>query len=301
MVKNNALLLLFLLNINFLMGQAKIRLWEGNPPGYVLNEVREVDTLSNWNVPVVYGINQPELTFFKCDKSGLLPAVIICPGGGYGVEAYKHEGSDVALWLNSLGVHAFVLKYRLPDEKISEDATYAPLTDVLRALELVRESSNQYSLNEDKIGIMGFSAGGHLAASASTLYNLPQFSEFNARPDFSILMYPVISMQKEYTHMGSRNNLLGSKPETALIDLFSIELQINKKTPPAFLVHAADDEAVNVKNTLLYAEALLNAKVDCKKHIFETGGHGFGYDESKATNRWTSLLEDWLRQNEIIK
>ncbi|MCU4175794.1 alpha/beta hydrolase [Carboxylicivirga sp. N1Y90] len=301
MLKDNALLLLFMLNINFLMGQTKIRLWEGNPPEYILNEVQEIDTVSNWNVPVVYGINQSELTFFKSDKKGLLPAVIICPGGGYGVEAYKHEGNDVALWFNSLGIHAFVLKYRLPDEAICEEPTYAALTDALRALQLVRKNAKQYSIVEGKIGIMGFSAGGHLAASASTLYDQARFSEYSARPDFSILMYPVISMQKDYTHMGSRNNLLGSKPETALVDLFSTELQINSKTPPAFLLHAADDEAVNVKNTMLYSEALLNAEVDCTKHIFEEGGHGFGYDESKATNRWISLLEDWLRQKEIIK
>lgn len=300
MVRITALLLI-LLNTNGLMGQTKIRLWDGKPPGYVCNEIQEVDTISNWNVPVVYGVNQPELTFFKSDKVGLLPAVIICPGGGYAVEAYKHEGIDVALWLNSLGIHAFVLKYRLPDDQICVESEFAPLTDALKALSLIRKNGTQYSVLTDKIGIMGFSAGGHLAASASTLYDLPRFSEYKARPDFSILMYPVISMQKEITHMGSRNNLLGLKPDKSLVDLFSIELQVDTKAPPAFLVHAADDEAVDVKNTYLYVAALKAAKIDYKEHIFESGGHGFGYDENKPSNRWTELLEDWLRQKKFIK
>lgn len=192
--------------------------------------------------------------------------------------------------LNAKGIAAFVLKYRLPDPISSTTPDKVPLMDAKQAMRIVRARAAEWNVNPNKIGIMGFSAGGHLASTLST-----HFDE-DTRPNFSILIYPVISMDKNITHMGSRNNLIGKNPADAMIKLYSNELQVTANTPPTFLIHATDDDAVPVENSLLYYQALKNNKVPTEMHIYPTGGHGFGLaNGNKSLESWSNLLIEWMR------
>ncbi|MDH5610643.1 MAG: alpha/beta hydrolase, partial [Cyclobacteriaceae bacterium] len=218
-------------------------------------------------------------------------AVVICPGGGYGILAYDWEGTDIAKWLNTHGIAGIVLKYRLPDEASNAIPHQSPLMDARQALLLVRKNSAAWHINPARVGIMGFSAGGHLAATAGTHFS----SE--TRPDFMALIYPVITMKNEFTHQGSRTNLLGSKPDEALIEEFSNERHVTPDTPPTFLVHANDDEAVPVENSLQMYQALRDKGVAAEMHIYSYGGHGF----SLATGQgylatWPDRFIDWLNR-----
>jgi acetyl esterase/lipase len=223
-------------------------------------------------------------------------AVIICPGGGYGILAASHEGSDVAKEFNKMGVTVFVLKYRIPNDKAQIDKTIAPLQDAQQAIRVVRKDAIKYGINPNRIGIMGFSAGGHLAATASTHFIRPvgeNADETNVRPNFSILIYPVITM-KEFGHKGSTNNLLGKNPTTELIELYSNETQITKETPPVFLVHAGDDNAVPVKNSLAYYEACQKNGVSASLVIYPKGGHGFGMNNKTTKEKWMENVKNWI-------
>jgi acetyl esterase/lipase len=223
-------------------------------------------------------------------------AVIICPGGGYGILAASHEGSDVAKEFNKMGVTAFVLKYRIPNDKAQVDKTIAPLQDAQQAIRVVRKDAIKYGVNPNRIGIMGFSAGGHLAATASTHFLRPvgeNADETNVRPDFSILIYPVITM-KEFGHKGSTNNLLGKNPTTDFIELYSNETQITKETPPVFLVHAGDDNAVPVKNSLAYYDACQKNGVAASLVIYPKGGHGFGMNNKTTKEKWMENVKNWI-------
>jgi len=224
-------------------------------------------------------------------------AVIICPGGGYTIAAFSHEGTQVAERFNEMGVAAFVLKYRIPDDKTMHDKTIGPLQDAQRAIQLVREHANEWKIKPDKIAIMGFSAGGHLAATAATHFNkvvIDNPKKTSLRPDAAILVYPVISFSDSLSHGGSRNQLIGKDPSAALKRDYSNELQVTEKTPPAFLVHAKDDKAVKVENSLLYAEALKQAKVPVEVYLYENGGHGFGMVNNTSEVKWMDLVEPWL-------
>lgn len=230
-------------------------------------------------------------------------AVVICPGGGYGHLAIDKEGYKVAQWLNGLGVTGIVLKYRLPNDGIMKDKSVGPLQDVQEALRTARRNAKKWHLDPDKIGVLGFSAGGHLAATASTLYTRKVYDnplETSARPDFSILIYPVISMQEKITHMGSRRNLLGDGPAPATVEAFSNELQVDSDTPPAFLVHASDDRAVPVENSIGYYLALKDHDVPVEMHLYESGGHGFGLGTQGTHTYWPQACAHWLRANGII-
>jgi acetyl esterase/lipase len=223
-------------------------------------------------------------------------AVIICPGGGYGILAASHEGLDVAKEFNKMGVTAFVLKYRIPNDKAQVDKTITPLQDAQQAIRVVRKDAIKYGVNPNRIGIMGFSAGGHLAATASTHFLRPvgeNADETNVRPDFSILIYPVITM-KEFGHKGSTNNLLGKNPTTELIELYSNETQITKETPPVFLVHAGDDNAVPVKNSLAYYDACQKNGVSASLVIYPKGGHGFGMNNKTTKDKWMDNVKNWI-------
>jgi acetyl esterase/lipase len=223
-------------------------------------------------------------------------AVIICPGGGYWILAASHEGSDVAQEFNKMGVTAFVLKYRIPSEKAQINKTIAPLQDAQQAIRVVRKDAIKYGINPNRIGIMGFSAGGHLAATASTHFLRPvgeNADETNVRPDFSILIYPVITM-KEFGHNGSTNNLLGKNPNQEMIELYSNETQITKETPPVFLVHAGDDNAVPVKNSLAYYEACQKNGVSANLVIYPKGGHGFGMNNKSTKEKWMDNVKYWM-------
>jgi acetyl esterase/lipase len=230
-------------------------------------------------------------------------AVIICPGGGYGILAASHEGSDVAQVFNNWGITAFVLKYRLPDDSIMINKETGPLQDAQRALQLVRQNAKLWNIDPAKIGIMGFSAGGHLAATASTHFNKPVIDNpdnISLRPDFSLLIYPVISFTDSLTHMGSRNNLIGKNPSPEKIKEYSNELLVNEQTPPAFLVHAIDDGAVKKGNSIQYYDALQRNKVPAEIKLYQQGGHGFGMNNKTTSDSWMERLKNWLLVNQYL-
>jgi acetyl esterase/lipase len=284
-----------------LLGQAKvIDIWKGKVPGAINkpNFKPIIDSSDNWIK--MRNITNPVLDMYPASagKSNGT-AIIICPGGGYWGLAISHEGSKVAEWLNSIGITAFVLKYRLPDNSTMTDKSIGPMQDGQEAIRIVRRKAKEWGINPNKIGIMGFSAGGHLASSLSTHFLEKVYEpadSTSARPDFSILIYPVISMGSSITHLGSRNNLLGEKPSGELIIHFSNELQVSKQTPPAFLIHSIDDNAVPVQNSINYAMALKRFNIPCELHIYETGGHGYGLGRSTGTeSTWPDACEKWLK------
>jgi len=231
-------------------------------------------------------------------------AVIICPGGGYGILAYSHEGTDVAQALNEWGVTAFVLKYRLPDDSLMENKEIGPLQDAQRAIQLVRKEAKKWGLDKNKIGIMGFSAGGHLASTAGTHFNHAVIKEkrrISLRPDFMVLLYPVISFSDSLAHIGSRNNLIGKNPAAEKIAYYSNELQVTNETPPTFLVHAKDDGGVKVANSLVFYDALQKNGVPSEIHLFEKGGHGFGMNNKTTDVKWMDWLKTWMEKNALLK
>jgi acetyl esterase/lipase len=249
-------------------------------------------------------VSIPTITMYKAEHpSAKKTAVIICPGGGYGMLAASHEGSDVAQAFNSWGITAFVLKYRLPDDSIMINKENGPLQDAQRALQLVRQNAKLWDIDPGKIGIMGFSAGGHLAATASTHFNKPVIDNpdnISLRPDFSLLIYPVISFTDSLTHMGSRNNLIGKNASPEKIKEYSNELLVNEQTPPAFLVHAIDDGAVKKGNSIQYYDALQRNKVPAEIHLYQQGGHGFGMNNKTTSDSWMERLKNWLLVNQYL-
>lgn len=231
-------------------------------------------------------VSTPSVTVYKAEKPNGM-AIIMCPGGGYALLAMNHEGHDMAPWLNAQGITYIVLKYRMPNGHYE-----VPLSDAEQAIRLVRQHAKEWNIRPDRIGIMGASAGGHLAASLATLY-----SSEETRPDFQILLYPVISMQTGVTHGGSRQNLLGKEPSQELTEKFTLEKQVNERTPQAFLVLSADDRSVPPANGIHYFEALLQHQVPATLHVYPTGGHGWGFRDAFPYKRqWTGELEKWLRE-----
>jgi acetyl esterase/lipase len=251
----------------------------------------------------VSNVSEPTLTVYPASYDRPAgTAVIICPGGGYEFLSFTREGHQYAQWLSSLGVTAFVLKNRL-----SGYGHPAPLQDVLRAVRLVRSQAAKYGVAPDRIGVMGSSAGGHLAASASTLYDNPAgragdaLDAVSARPDFAMLMYPVIAMEAPVTHQGSRNALLGAAPPQQLVDLMSVQKQVNAATPPTLLIHSQDDGLVPAENSILYFQALTRAHVPAELHVFERGGHGMAMRAGQGTaSDWPRRAEEWLRARKLI-
>lgn len=229
-------------------------------------------------------------------------AVIICPGGGYVRLATEREGMQYANWLSTLGVTSFVLKYRMV-----EFGHPAPLQDVLRAVRLVRSRAAEFKINPARIGVMGSSAGGHLAASAGTLFDLPAgrtgaaLDATSARPDFLMLMYPVITMEAPAVHAGSRKALLGAAPSEANVRLMSLEKQVTAATPPTLLIHTQEDNTVPVDNSILFYQALTRAKVPAEMYLFEHGGHGMGMRDGLGTSsNWPKRAEEWLRGRGLL-
>ena len=225
-------------------------------------------------------------------------AVVICPGGGYAVVVYEAEGVRTAQELAKNGVAAFVLKYRLPNDSTMREKQYGPLQDAQQAIKLVRARADQWGVDSSRVGIMGFSAGGHLAATAATHYEPSRVENTNhtsLRPDFQILVYPVISMQDSLTHPDSRTRLLGPRPTPENIEAFSNEQQVNQDTPPAFLIHAGDDPLVSVENSIAYYEALRHHNVAAELHLYPEGGHGFVLRQ--PTEEWMHPLFRWMRNS----
>lgn len=232
----------------------------------------------------VANVVSPSLTVYKASKPNGI-AIIMCPGGGYARLAMNHEGHDMAPWLNAQGITYIVLKYRMPNGHHE-----VPLSDAEQAIRLVRWHAKEWGVRPDRIGIMGASAGGHLAASLATLY-----SSDETRPDFQVLFYPVISMQPGTTHGGSRQNLLGDHPSPELETRYTLEKQVTAQTPQAFIMLSADDGAVPPANGIHYFEALLRHGVPATLHVYPTGGHGWGFRDAFTYKRqWTGELEKWL-------
>lgn len=230
-------------------------------------------------------------------------AVIICPGGGYTRLATRREGEQYAQWLSTLGIASFVLKYRQV-----EFGHPAPLRDVLRAVRLVRSQAARFGVKPDRIGVMGSSAGGHLAASAGTLFDHPlgrtgaALDTVDARPDFLMLMYPVIAMEGVAVHAGSRKALLGANPSAADVALMSVERQVTARTPPTLLVHTQADQAVPVENSILFYQALTRAGVPAEMLLFERGSHGMGMRDGLGTaSMWPRRAEEWLRGRGLLE
>lgn len=234
----------------------------------------------------VANVVNPSITVYKASKPNGM-TIIMCPGGGYARLAMNHEGHDMASWLNAQGITYVVLKYRMPNSHYE-----VPLSDAEQAIRLVRQHAAEWGVRPDRIGIMGASAGGHLSASLATLY-----SSDETRPDFQILFYPVISMQPGITHGGSRQNLLGENPSQELENKYTLEKQVNERTPQAFIMLSADDGAVPPANGIHYFEALLQHQVPATLHVYPTGGHGWGFRDAFTYKRqWTGELEKWLRE-----
>ncbi|WP_276502753.1 alpha/beta hydrolase [Terrimonas pollutisoli] len=284
--------------------QEVIPLYNDSVPNSIRSSLQEVADTGRDGITRISKVTKPTLTVYTPPAGKANgTAVIICPGGGYGILAFNHEGINVAKVFTEWGVTAFVLKYRLPNDAIMTDKTIGPLQDAQRATQLVRERSAEWNINPKHVGIMGFSAGGHLASTAATHFDksyINNSSKTKLRPDFAILVYPVISFSNEITHMGSRNNLLGPNPTADQIKLFSNELQVTKKTPPTFLVHAKDDKGVPLENSLTFIRALEKAKVAHDSFFYEKGGHGFGLNNSTSDINWMDKVKSWMMKNKWL-
>lgn len=281
-----------------------IPLWEGEIPGAInAPEYKEMEEVKNGIVEPISKVSKPTLSVYVPENPNGT-AVVICPGGSY-KNLYVHgEGVRFAKWFNSIGVTAFILKYRLPSDEIMQNKTIGPLQDAQESIRFIRRNAAKWGINTQKVGIIGFSAGGHLASTLSTHFNdivYQSKDSISARPDFSILVYPVISMDDTITHKMSKNNLLGSAPSPELIEKYSNDKQIDSNTPPTFIVHAMDDKSVLVENSIEYFLSLKKNNVTCEAHFYQTGKHGFGMGRPGTTSfNWTKQLEDWLKLNNFL-
>lgn len=226
-------------------------------------------------------------------------AILVFPGGSYAGLASAHEGRAIAQEFNKIGVTAFVVKYRLPSDSIMVNKTIGPLQDAQRAIQLVRQRAAEWHIQLNKVGIIGFSAGGHLASTLDTHFDkvvIDNKDNINLRPDFAMLIYPVISFGP-VAHAYSRENLIGKNPSAETLELYSNEKQVTANTPPTFLVHAEDDDAVPVQNSILFYEAMIQHKVKGELHIMQAGGHGFGLNNPKTKDKWFEWAANWLNEN----
>ncbi|MCX7876492.1 MAG: alpha/beta hydrolase [Melioribacteraceae bacterium] len=278
-----------------------LKLWESKIPyqNKIEDEVYEPN-----NIKIIAKVNVPSIEIFSpSERSSNKKAVIICPGGGYKVLAYDWEGIDVARWLSSNGYTAIVLKYRLPDSTTMNKKEFVPLIDLQRAVRLVRANADKWKIDKNKIGIMGFSAGGHLVSTFGTRYGnsfhekVDSIDFVDDKPNFMILAYPVVTFKEEFTHKGSRKFLIGNRPSTEMVKYFSNELYVSEKTPPTFIFHAQDDKSVPAENSILFYEALTKNKIKAELHIFEEGGHGFSLANSATSlKKWLEILLNWLEK-----
>lgn len=294
------------------MAQTTIPLYPDSIPNSKPTPDKESSTVgaTDGKLRISY-VTKPTLTIYQAPKEKATgTAVIICPGGGYSILAASHEGSDVARKFNEWGITAIVLKYRLPNDTTMPNKEIGPLQDAQEALLVVRGRAAEWGINKDQVGIMGFSAGGHLASTAGTHF---QYDYVNGqpykkvtkktavRPNFMILIYPVISFSDSLAHKGSRTRLLGDNAPAEKITKYSNELQVTKLTPPTFLVHAKDDKTVLVQNSQQFYEALQKNKVPAEIYLYEKGGHGFGMINKTSDVKWMDLLEQWMKSNKWIK
>lgn len=301
MIKKLALfvLLSYVINAN---AQKEILLYEGT----VLNSKPCAKKEVNPTAGRVEGTINPSLfVYIPAVQDSMKTAVIVCPGGGYARLAIDHEGHAIAKEFNKRGITAFVLKYRNPiDSDCVVTKEVVAFQDAQQALKIVRERAAEFNINPNLLGIMGFSAGGHLTSTVITHFTTTVIENPNntsLRPDFAVLGYPVISFQDSLTHMGSRNNMLGINPTKEKKDLYSNELQVTAQTPPTFLMHAADDKTVKVDNSILFYLALQKNKVKSEMHLFQSGAHGFGLNNKAEPISWFNNVLVWMRANKFMK
>jgi len=308
-MKNSSLKLALILSFGFtsltFSQNKEIPLWDKIPGAIEAADYKQEPRLdAQGNITGIRKVTEPTLKIFLADnKISKNAAVIICPGGAYALLSHDKEGDKVAEWFKSIGISAFVLKYRLPSDVIMKDKTVGPLQDAQEAIRTLRRRAQEWNLDPAKIGVIGFSAGGHLASTLSTHYNDKVYESkdnISARPDFSILIYPVISMEDAITHKGSKENLLGKNVSSEMIGNYSNEKQVTAETPKTFLVHATDDKAVPVENSINYYLALKQHQVTVEMHIYENGGHGFGLGVQGTNKNWPKACEKWLASNGFI-
>ncbi len=264
-------------------------LWPDKAPGAVGDEEADIPTLT---------------IYLPSEDIANGAAVLVCPGGGYGHVAIDHEGHAVAKWLNKAGVAGIILKYRIAKRYKHP----APSQDAFRAMKTIRANADEWNIDPDRIGILGFSAGGHLVSTVGTHFDYGDPSSddpiehLSSRPDFMVLIYPVITFFDNYTHKGSRRNLLGENPPANMIQSYSNETQVSMHTPPTFLVHTMEDKGVPVENSLLFYRALRNQGVPAEMHLFEKGRHGLGLGPNDpAFSAWPTLCENWMRQRGLLE
>jgi len=298
------LILLLLLSVSLnLKAQQILPLYPAAIPNSKPYQMKEITMENNGLLLGYRNISQPTLAVYLPSQDiATGAAVIICPGGGYGMESYRLEGTNIAEAFLRKGIAAFILKYRLPSDSIMIDKTIGPLQDAQQAIKTVRMHATEWKLDTAKIGIMGFSAGGHLASTAGTHFDksyIPNDEKISLRPSFMILVYPVISMTDELTHLGSRENLLGKSPKAEQIAFFSNELHVSHNTPPTWLTQAGDDNLVTVENSIHFYQALIRNKVPAEMHLYPKGDHGFVL--ALPADEWMQSIFDWMKKSGMIK
>ena len=250
-------------------------------------------------------VSKPTLEVFLPPKETANgTAVVIIPGGGYRFVSYTNEGTDIAQAFNKMGVAAFILKYRLPSDETMEKKEIGPLQDAQQAIKTVRLRAKEWNIDTNKVGIIGFSAGGHLASTAATHFKktvIENPEKVSLRPDFVILGYPVINLSDSLMHQGSRDNLLGANAAAEKIQAYSNDLQVSVNTPPTFLFHSADDKTVKIGNSIRFYEALVKHKVPSEMHLYPKGGHGYGVNNKTTPDLWTDRLCNWMKSNNWVK
>ncbi|MCX6260303.1 MAG: alpha/beta hydrolase [Bacteroidia bacterium] len=298
--------LISLLTVSGFSQTLTLKLWPDGIPGSKTDpSYVEKITTTDGRITRCEKVVTPDLTvFLPAPEKANGAAVLICPGGGYGVLAFDHEGNAIAKWLNDNGIAGIILKYRLPSDQIMIDKSIGPLQDAHEAMRVIRRNAVSWKINPDRVGVIGFSAGGHLASTLSTHYAEKVYDvkdNTSARPNFSLLIYPVVSFDTVITHRGTRNNLIGLNPDIKQVQRFSNELQITADTPPAFLVHSADDKAVPVMNSIGYFRGLQKNNIPVELHIFQKGGHGYGLSPNGGTeSSWPGLCIKWLKAMGLI-
>jgi acetyl esterase/lipase len=277
--------------------QEIINLYPGDIPNSKSSDIKEIERSGMFS-----GVTKPTLEIYLPEKKNNTgAAVVICPGGGYAVVVYQAEGIKTAKEFAKNGVAAFVLKYRLPSDSTMIEKKIGPLQDAQQAIKVVRENASKWGIDTNKVGIMGFSAGGHLASTEATHYRkalIENNDNINLRPDFQILVYPVISMEDSLTHLDSRTNLLGENPSKEMIEEFSNELHVDNNTPPAYITQAGDDKTVDVDNSIVYYEKLRHHKVAAELHLYPHGGHGFVLFQK--TEDWMAPIFKWMKNSKWI-
>jgi acetyl esterase/lipase len=308
-MKKNPVIILVCLWVVFSVAsfaqEKTFNVWTGKIPGAIDDPAVKEETIkTETGAERVRYVTNPTLTaFYPPKEKANGTAVIICPGGGYIRLAMPHEGYDVGKWFSENGVTAFVLKYRLPDDRIMQNKAVGPLQDIQESVRLVRRNAKEWGIDPNKIGVVGFSAGGHLASTVSTHYKDKVYDSdsTSARPDFSVLVYAVVSLTGKDIHAGSAESLLGKNPDVKLLETYTSYLQVTKDTPPAFLVCSQDDKTVPLINSVMYYLAMKANNIPGELHIYEKGGHGYGLaPKGGSESAWPEALKKWMKQRSLL-